>query len=145
MLNPSAADEHINDPTISRSINLAQNSGFGSIFVVNLFAYMTKSPALLKAAKYPVSCHKEAKEGRHNDDYINYALGRSGRVVLAWGNHGLFQDRNLEVLSLLNEHVDPADCFVFAMTKQGQPRHPLYTPKSIELQRAPAEIWSRAY
>ena len=141
MLNPSAADEHTNDPTISRSVSLAQRSGFGSIFVVNLFAYMTKSPALLKVARDPVSCAREAKDGRHNDDFIRYALRHSGRVVLAWGNHGLFQNRNLRIITMLSEHVDTTDCFVFAMTKQGQPRHPLYTPKSIELQRAPASLF----
>jgi len=141
MLNPSTADEHHNDPTISRSISLAKSSGFGSIFVVNLFAYMTKSPALLKAARHPVSCNKDAREGRHNDDYIRYALGRSGGVVLAWGNHGQFQNRNLEVIAILRELVDPDNLFVFSMTKQGQPRHPLYSSKKKGLESAPSLIF----
>ncbi|MBS1990674.1 MAG: DUF1643 domain-containing protein [Cyanobacteria bacterium SZAS LIN-3] len=142
MLNPSAADEHFNDPTITRSISLAQEQGFGRLFVVNLFAYMTKSPVLLKSARYPVSCRIEAREGRHNDDFIRYALGLSDQVVLAWGNHGSHQGRHREIIDMIKSAIDPADCFVFAMTKQGQPRHPLYTPKSIGLQPAPDELFA---
>jgi len=142
MLNPSAADEHTNDPTIARSISLAKGLGFGRIFVVNLFAYMTKSPALLKVAADPVSCARDAKRGCHNDDYIRYALGNSDRAVFAWGNHGIFQERGRAVLDLLRPEIKPGDCYVFAMTKQGQPRHPLYTPKSITLQPAPRDLWS---
>ena len=89
MLNPSAADEEFNDPTISRSILMARDLGFGRLFVVNLFAYMTKSPALLKAAAYPISPRASLKQGLHNDDYINFALTISQRCVMAWGNHGV--------------------------------------------------------
>lgn len=141
MLNPSAADEHVNDPTIARSISLAKGLGFGRIFVVNLFAYLTKSPALLKAAGQPVTCRSEARLGRHNDDYIRFALGQSRQAVLAWGNHGLFRGRNREVLTTIVATVGRENCRVFAVTKQGQPRHPLYTPRSISLQAAPHDLW----
>jgi hypothetical protein len=141
MLNPSAADEKTNDPTIARAISLAQGLGFGRIFVVNLFAYMTKSPALLKLATDPVSCKREAKLGRHNDDFIRFALTHSDKTVLAWGNHGLFQRRDAAVLEMVLSLVDRDNCYVFAMTKLGQPRHPLYTPRSISLQPAPRDLW----
>jgi hypothetical protein len=141
MLNPSAADEHTNDPTISRSISLAKGLGFGRIFVVNLFAYMTKSPVLLKASAHPVSCKSEAKLGRHNDEFIRFALKHSTKTVLAWGNHGHFQERSSAVLEMVRSQVELENCYVFAMTKQGQPRHPLYTPKSISLQAAPRDLW----
>ncbi len=142
MLNPSAADEHTNDPTITRSIGLAKGLGFGRIYVVNLFAYMTKSPALLKAAPQPISCKKDAKLGRHNDNFIQFALAQSDKTVLAWGNHGLFQERGRAVLEMVRHISRPENCYVFEITKQGQPRHPLYTPRSISLQAAPRDLWT---
>ena len=141
MLNPSAADENFNDPTIARSISLARELGFGRLFVVNLFAYMTKSPALLKAAAHPISPRGSLKQGWHNDDYIRFALASSKHCVMAWGNHGLHLGRNAHVLKIIEDKIAPQNCYVFAMTKQGQPRHPLYTPKSISLQSAPRDLW----
>ena len=42
---------------------------------------------------------------------------------------------------MIKDKMVKENCFVFAMTKQGQPRHPLYTPKSISLQSAPHDLW----
>ena len=50
MLNPSRADAQINDPTITRCINFARSWGYGRLEVVNLFAYRTSKPSLLKQA-----------------------------------------------------------------------------------------------
>jgi len=142
MLNPSAADEHTNDPTIARSVALASSQGFGRIFVVNLFAYMTKSPVLLKKARYPITCRTDARDGGHNDDYIKWALVNSGHIVLAWGNHGAYLNRHLEVLKLVQSLEVEDKCLMFSLTKQGQPRHPLYTPNCIKLQRLPEIFWN---
>ena len=50
MLNPSRADAQVNDPTITRCINFAKSWGYGRLEVVNLFAYRTPKPSLLKQA-----------------------------------------------------------------------------------------------
>ena len=132
MLNPSAADEHYNDPTIRRTINKARALGFGKLFVVNLFAYMTKSPAQLKQARL-----NKAKM-LLNDQHIAFAVAHSDRLVLAWGNHGLHQNRQRDVLALL----PPTRCYVIAVTKLGQPRHPLYTAGDLSWLPAPLDLWS---
>ena len=62
MLNPSRADAEVNDPTITRCINFAKSWGFGRLEVVNLFAYRTSKPSLLKQATEPI--------GKDNDRYI---------------------------------------------------------------------------
>lgn len=130
MLNPSAADEHYNDPTITRVISLAKNWGFGRLFVVNLFAFMTADPNKLKLRRDPI--------GADNDRWIDFALKQSQTVVLAWGNHGVHQERAKAVLRRLPQER----CRVIAVTAQGQPRHPLYTPKNASLLAAPVEWWA---
>lgn len=46
MLNPSTADETIDDPTIRRCRNFAIREGCGGLVVVNLFAYRATDPRL---------------------------------------------------------------------------------------------------
>jgi hypothetical protein len=130
MLNPSAADEQTNDPTIKRVIALSKAWGFGRVFVVNLFAYMTAEPLELKARRKPV--------GENNDDWIDFAAQQSKHIVLAWGNHGAHRLRAAEVLGRL----EPERCRVISVTAQGQPRHPLYTRQDSSLLEAPAEWWA---
>ncbi len=113
MLNPSTADHRQDDPTIRRCIGFARDWGFGSLVVVNLFAFRTPSPARLARAPAPV--------GPDNDRALRRARGESALVVAAWGNHGRLRDRDREVRALLD---DRAVCL--GMTKLGQPRHPLY-------------------
>ncbi len=40
-LNPSTADETIDDPTLRRCMNYAKDWGYGGLIMVNLFAYMS--------------------------------------------------------------------------------------------------------
>ena len=54
MLNPSGADAQVNDPTITRCINFALSWGYGRLEVVNLFAYRTSKPSLLKQVTEPI-------------------------------------------------------------------------------------------
>ena len=123
MLNPSRADAEINDPTITRCINFARSWGYGRLEVVNLFAYRTSKPFLLKQAAEPI--------GSDNDRYILEAVRRSDRVILAWGNHGTWRKQDLYVLQLLKtyNHI-----YSLGITKRGCPRHPLYLRSTISPQ-----------
>ena len=115
MLNPSRADANFNDPTITRCINFAKSWGYDRLEVVNLFAYRTSKPSLLKQATRPM--------GKDNDRYIIESVNRSDRVILAWGNHGVWKKQDLYVLQLLKTHKH---LYSLGITKQGCPRHPLY-------------------
>ncbi len=115
MLNPSCADAEVNDRTITRCIKFAQEWGYGRLEVVNLFAYRTSKPSLLKQAAEPI--------GRDNDKYIKESVLNGDKVILAWGNHGTWQKQDLYVLQLLKNHNH---LYCFGTTKKGCPRHPLY-------------------
>ena len=123
MLNPSRADASFNDPTITRCINFAKSWGYGRLEVVNLFAYRTSKPSLLKQATEPI--------GKDNERHIIESVERSDRIILAWGNHGMWQKQDLYILQLLGNHNH---LYSLGITKQGCPRHPLYLRRTIETQ-----------
>ena len=122
LLNPSTADDKIDDPTIRRCIKFAQQFGFGGLFIGNLFAYRTPQPSILLRANHPVG-------NLNNKALINLA-SRSSKIIIAWGNHGQFQNRSAEVLKLLNKYK----LYHFGLTLLNQPKHPLYLPATSQLQ-----------
>ena len=69
---PSRADAKVNDPTITRCINFAKSWGYGKLEVVNLFAYRTPHPSLLKQAAEPI--------GRDNNRYIIESVEKCDRL-----------------------------------------------------------------
>ncbi len=96
MLNPSRADAEVNVPTITRCINFAKSWGYGRLEVVNLFAYRTPHPSLLKQVAEPI--------GSDNARHILESVSKCDRVILAWGNHGTWQRQDLCVLQLLKTY-----------------------------------------
>lgn len=113
MLNPSAADARRDDPTIRRCIAFAHAWGYGSLEVVNLFAYRTSRPATLQTVPDPI--------GPEADRYLLAAAYRAQLVVAAWGVHGSLRGRDQAALRLL---AGPLHCL--GTTRRGHPRHPLY-------------------
>lgn len=113
MLNPSTADAIKDDPTIRRCMAFARSWGYGSLEVVNLFAYRTSHPAALRAAPDPV--------GPDNDRHLLAATQRADLIVAAWGHAGGLLNRNREVMRQLR---GPIHCL--GTTQRGHPRHPLY-------------------
>ncbi len=117
MLNPNRADERTNDPTIRRCISFATAWGFGKLEVVNLFAVRAEKPVQLRSLDEPV--------GEQNDQFIIEAASRAAKIVVAWGNHGRFAQRDQQVIRLL---ADSSRLYCFGRTKGGNPLHPLYLP-----------------
>ena len=118
-LNPSTADEEVDDPTIRRCSGYAQKWGYGGLIMVNLFAYRTTLPSNLKKVKYPV--------GSDNDKYIMKLSKKADITVAAWGNNGNLYRRNKQVLSLV------PNLMCLKVNKSGQPAHPLYLNKDLQL------------
>lgn len=116
-LNPSTADETVNDPTVRRCIGFAQDWGYGGLVMTNLFSFRATKPGDMKASAEPI--------GPENDDYLTRLARDAAVVVAAWGNHGSHLGRADTVVSLLPglQHL--------ALTQRGQPGHPLYLASSL--------------
>lgn len=119
MLNPSTADETEDDQTIRRCIGYGKSWGYGRLEVVNLFAYRTKKPSELRTADAPV--------GDRNDEVLRDVCQEAELVVAAWGAHGEFSDRAIEVAEMLDVELQ-----ALGTTKDGHPGHPLYLSGDAE-------------
>lgn len=116
MLNPSTADDNVDDPTIRRCVSFATRWGFARLEVGNLYALRSTDPASLFASDDPV--------GRDNDRHLEAMAGRATEIIVAWGaTRHPFPKRAQDVLRRLEFHCR-ANCL--GQTKQLHPRHPLY-------------------
>ena len=123
MLNPSTADEERNDPTVRRCIDYANRWGFGWLIVVNLAPFRSSQPEdMIAAGPEPDDIWES------NIAAIMAAAQESDLLVLAYGNHGVREDRAGRVLEVLAAGKVEAHCL--GVTLQGQPIHPLYQRSS---------------
>ncbi|GAB6989471.1 DUF1643 domain-containing protein [Paenibacillus pini] len=122
MLNPSTADASNDDPTIRRCISFAKSWGYGSLEVVNLFAFRATKPVDLLNCEDPI--------GLDNDSYIMQSYSKSELIVAAWGTYGALNTRNVSVENLITSKFD---IHCLNKTIKGHPRHPLYVKGDTEL------------
>lgn len=116
MLNPSTADAYKDDPTIRSCVRLTNALGYGSLEVVNLFAWRATNPADLPSPSRAL--------GSNNPRTIEAAVQRCDVTICAWGAHP-YADKNAPgVLDIVSLHRPAAYCF--GKTKSGAPKHPLY-------------------
>jgi hypothetical protein len=126
MLNPSTADALLDDRTVTKCVAFATRLGYGSIEIVNLWAFRTKNPVVLKAADYPV--------GAENDAHIAAACARADLVICAWGQNARRNGRNLprvaQVLGLIRTW-SASGPMALRLSEDGTPWHPLYLPGDL--------------
>src|SRR2546421_6723193 len=111
LLNPSTADERVDDPTLRRVLGFSQSYGFGGLEVVNLFALRSPHPRALTQVVDPV--------GPENDMYIREAVGRASKIVAAWGSFGTLYRRGDRIPS----HIELSLLFP-GITKKRRPPPP---------------------
>jgi hypothetical protein len=117
-LNPSTANETTDDPTIRRVKAFAKSWGYGGVYMLNLFTYITAYPEELKKCDDPL---KQA------DSYLNLYAKESEKIVFAWGNFKETDKRAKEVISMF------PNAFVLGLNKNNTPKHPLYLSKDTQL------------
>lgn len=116
-LNPSTADEDIDDPTIRRCRGFAKAWGASGFIVANLFAYRATFPRDLIEYNDPV--------GKDNDNWLHECSRTARLTVVCWGNHGSHMNRAQAVIQLLRHP------YALKINKSGEPCHPLYLPANL--------------
>lgn len=117
MLNPSTADGMQDDATIRRCIEFSKRWGYGSLIVVNLFAYRSTDPKALIAAGLVESV------GPDNWGWLERHCGQTAKGIVAWGNGGWYPRPDLP------RH--PGGWWHLGKTNGGEPKHPLARGKSF--------------
>lgn len=135
MLNPSTADAMLDDPTIRRCIGFARREGCTFLTVVNLFAYRATDPdSLVTACRAGIDI-----VGPDNEEHVSRELRRHNPalghlIIAAWGANQIAQQA-VGTRARLRE----AGALCLGMTKDGEPKHPLYLAGN-----APLVPWKRA-
>lgn len=119
-LNPSTADDNIDDPTIRRLKKFTVRLGFQRLVITNLFAFRSTDPKIMFEQDDPV--------GTDNDFYLRKQIKECDCVLCAWGTGGRFKNRDRQVLKMVGEK---AHCL--KTNSDGTPAHPLYLRRDLKL------------
>jgi hypothetical protein len=119
MVNPSTADAEVDDPTILRLMAFARRWGYGTLYVLNLFALRSPDPEYLDVHPDPV--------GPCNEAQLYSMLFRAAKaeipVLCAWGNNGVRRGRDQAFLKEARKYGAKLVCL--GLTEAGNPKHPL--------------------
>jgi hypothetical protein len=110
-LNPSTANEDQDDPTIRRVIRFARYWGFGGVYMLNLFTYVTAYPEKLLKCDNPLMLA---------DWYLQLYAKKVERIVFAWGSFPESVERAKQVKAMF------PIAFCLGRNSNGSPKHPLY-------------------
>jgi len=123
MMNPSIADEQIEDNTIKRCIEFSNRFGYAGLEIVNMFGLISTNPIALVLHPEPV--------GPGNDQAILDAAAVSQCFICAWGAlpKPSMVARARRVSRML--HAAGTNLHVLAVTKGRSPRHPLYLEPNL--------------
>jgi hypothetical protein len=119
-LNPSTADENLDDPTIRKCVGFAKRWGFGAIDMLNLFAWRSTDPNGLLEAEDPIGPDNQATAIR--------VLGEAHRIVWCWGHHNARIRKLVHARTLDDRWIaipKACDAGTFGRNQGGSPRHPL--------------------
>lgn len=89
MLNPSIADTLKNDSSVNRCLNFCIDNYYGSLEVVNLFAFIETDSKKLSARQEFI--------GTKNDCYIQEAVESCETIIVTWGSDRKYKTRKREV------------------------------------------------
>ena len=130
-LNPSTADEATDDPTVRRCVGYAQAWGFAGLRVLNVSGFRSTDPLpMLRSLRMADDYEYRQKNLNVVRSEARITIAEGGAVLAAWGAHGA-RDGLGEMMThwLERDHV-PVACL--GLTKDKQPKHPLYLPKNAQ-------------
>ncbi len=136
MLNPSTADDNVDDPTIRKCIGFTKRWGSGAIVVVNLYDLRATNPKQLIATEPHLRNSPEADDAILTAFEIAYRQ-TAQRIVVGWGsNVDKLKDSGARiqwVRDLAKECGIDLQCL--RTSTAGHPYHPLYEPYEMPLNK----------
>lgn len=117
-LNPSTANDVDDDTTIRNLCELLSKSGYGGLFMMNLFALISPQPNDLRACPDPV---------KDNDTWLTSIATKCDDVIFCWGAFKQAEYRAKKIISKF------PNALCLGKTATGKPMHPMA-----------ATIWMRA-
>lgn len=118
-VNPSTADEIVDDPTVRRCRGYAEAWECGGLVMLNLFAFRATDPRVMKAHPSPIGA----------DNTIAHLKSRlsecKGPHIAAWGRNGSHLGRGAAVMAALD------DLMCLSQNDDYSPCHPLYLPADL--------------
>lgn len=111
MLNPSNANEHQPDTTVTRCKGLTMDWGAGRLLICNLFALRSPKPQALSV-------------GQDNDRHTLHAAQQANIIVCAWGGWRGAHGRARQVAQTLINEGHSEKLHTLGFTKSGEPKHP---------------------
>jgi hypothetical protein len=124
LMNPSTADEHDNDPTISRQCVRAKSLGFGAVCILNCGAIRCTDSRKAWADEDPV--------GPYNLETISEEVRNnpSAMFIAGWGKPAAYFGADRPVVAIFKEME--RSLHALAINGDGSPRHPLYIGYNVE-------------
>lgn len=123
-MNPSTADHQKNDPTILKIMRYSKRWGYGSVLVLNIYAYRTSKPENLPQ-------EESARIGRSNNWWIRtiftYAAKKRVPVVAAWG--AKHEERGRSIRRMAADAGLGMSCLEVALN--GEPKHPRFLSETL--------------
>lgn len=123
-LNPSTADENLDDPTIRRCIGFSKAWGFGAFCMTNLFAFRATDPKVMKNCDSPETPDLSLTNRQH----IMSIASEAGLVIAAWGTHGSHMGLGADTILCFNQNK--IKIHHLGLNADGTPKHPLYLKSS---------------
>jgi hypothetical protein len=118
-LNPSTADETINDPTIRRCVDFSKRWGYGAFCMTNIFPFRATDPNDMME-------HAEPAEMRiENAKWVERIAEGAGLIICAWGKHGSHLKRGEKFIEHLRD-IKQFNVHHLGLNGDGSPKHPLY-------------------
>lgn len=129
-VNPSTADERLDDPTVTKWITFTKLNQGRRFIVGNVFAYRATNVKDLSLTEDPV--------GPDNHSHLSSIIAEADLLVPCWGARE-------KVPKSLHHHIDNTlsslfdsgkPVYTFGLTASGDPKHPLmlsYDTKLVQL------------
>lgn len=123
-INPSTADHETGDPTVTRCMDFAADSGHGAVVIVNLFGWRDKDVRVLATVENPV--------GPFGDFWLSDATAAGGTVVWGSGPPSKVPARLRSRFATVERRLRDGGRVLHALdfTKDGYPAHPLMLKKT---------------